>query len=182
MDSCVTALIESMDINEIDVQTKRLYKKYMTRKQQEYERKKEVKRGNANINFEELISMSFAFQWQNFESKKPVARSIKHRTDISLNEDQEFDTGFRLAKVIGEKYQTLLSIQRQIYELKKNFNENLLKLKEEKFQKNSQLASKIAELQDITIKMYPDNEDVLNVAHINESSIEFDGSSFRACL
>lgn len=42
LDSSIVALVDSLADNNIDIQTKRLYKKYLSRKQQEYERKKEV--------------------------------------------------------------------------------------------------------------------------------------------
>lgn len=36
-------IAERIETNQVDIQTKRLYKRYATRKQQDYERKKEVR-------------------------------------------------------------------------------------------------------------------------------------------
>lgn len=38
----INAIAEKIDSNQIDIQTKRLYKRYVARKQQEIERKKQV--------------------------------------------------------------------------------------------------------------------------------------------
>lgn len=43
----IHAIAEKIDSNQVDIQTKRLYKKYVARKQQEMERKKQV---YSNIN------------------------------------------------------------------------------------------------------------------------------------
>lgn len=38
----ISSIAEKIDSNQVDIQTKRLYKRYMARKQQDLERKKEV--------------------------------------------------------------------------------------------------------------------------------------------
>lgn len=39
----ISLIAERIDSNQVDIQTKRLYKRYAARKQQDYERKKEVR-------------------------------------------------------------------------------------------------------------------------------------------
>lgn len=38
----ISSIAERIDANQLDIQTKRLFKRYSARKQQDYERKKEV--------------------------------------------------------------------------------------------------------------------------------------------
>lgn len=101
---------------------------------------------------------------------------------MTVHDDKEFDICYNLTKVISEKYAYLISIVEEMNQIKCDFNETLLKLKEEKSQKCIQLSTMIERLKHIQQKLDPNGEQIAEIKRINEISTEFDGSSFKVNL
>lgn len=73
----------------------------------------------------------------------------------------------------------LKSLKMQMTKIKRNFNESVLKLQDEKLNKCAILSSKIKELGEIYKKLHQKNDNIIEVKEHTEKVIQFDGKCFK---
>lgn len=85
-------------------------------------------------------------------------------------------------QAIVEKYRTLKSLKQQMTKIKKDFNENVLNLQEEKREKCARLSEKIEKFCKIHEKLHSNNGNLIDVKEYMDKFIQFDGKSFKVVL
>lgn len=79
-------------------------------------------------------------------------------------------------QTIVDKYRELKLLKQQMMTMKSDFNDQVLKLQEEKLAKCALLANKIEKFRANYRKLYPEN---IDVEEFTEEVIYFDGKSFK---
>lgn len=90
------------------------------------------------------------------------------------------DFGSQANQTIVDKYRMLKSLKLQMTEIKRDFNERVLKLQDEKLKNCTILCGKIEELDRIYKKLHHD--DIIEVREHTEKVIQFDGKSFKVLM
>lgn len=107
--------------------------------------------------------------------------SRSSRSDDSqrnLIRDTVADFEAQANQTIVSKYRSLKWYKQQMTKMKRNFNEKLLALQEEKQKKCALLCEKIAKFRQNYKKLYP-NENDIDVETFSENTLYFDGKSFK---
>ncbi|XP_031617014.1 uncharacterized protein LOC116336928 isoform X2 [Contarinia nasturtii] len=153
----ICSIAEQIDNNQVDIQTKRLYKRYMARKQQDIEHRKQRK------------------QIEVLEPRISCSKSSDDNLEC-VNIEATADFEAQANQTIVNKYRLLKSLKQQMTQNKQDFNGIVLNLQEEKLKKCDILSEKIENLRQIYKKLY------CNMIDVNESSeiiVQFDGKSFK---
>lgn len=95
------------------------------------------------------------------------------------NRDTVADFEAQANQTIVEKYRMLKSLKLQMTKIKRNFNESVLKLQDEKLNKCAILSGEIKELGEIYKKLHHKNVNIIEVKEHTEKVIQFDGKSFK---
>lgn len=82
-------------------------------------------------------------------------------------------------QTIVDKYRMLKTLKLQMTNIKRDFNECVLKLQNDKLRKCTILCGKIDELDRIYRKLYCKNDKRIEVKEHTEKVIQFDGKTFK---
>ncbi|XP_055326896.1 uncharacterized protein LOC129580473 [Sitodiplosis mosellana] len=157
----ISSIAEKIYTEQVDIQTRRLFKRYAARKQEDLERRRQWKRI-------ELAEPRFSFSTSSDENLH------------SDNWDTAADFEAYANQTIVDKYRMLKSIKLQITKIKRDFNESVLKLQDEKLKNSSILCDKISELDRIYKKLHHKRHDnTIAVKEHTEKVTQFDGKSFK---
>lgn len=74
----INSIADRIESNQMDIQTKRLYKRYIARKQQDYERKKEVRAFGNWCNNNDTLDDIFFFYFYSYISVICIAVESHH--------------------------------------------------------------------------------------------------------
>lgn len=179
-------IAERIETNEVDIQTKRLYKRYAARKQQDYERRKEV-RAHFHQTRHSLLAMFHLFvfphlfmQWNRIILAEPQTSCAKSSDDSQQHDVKDAAAEFEVQanQTIVDKYRSLKLFKQQMTEMKRNFNEKILKLQHEKHTACEQLSEKIEKFRQNYKKLYANDKDI-DVDTFAENVLYFDGKSFK---
>lgn len=98
------------------------------------------------------------------------------------NRDTMADFEAHANRTIVDKYRMLKSLKLQMTKIKRDFNESVLKLQDEKLKKCSMLCGKIEQLDRIYKKLHhkrPQKDNTIEVKERTEKVIQFDGKAFK---
>lgn len=124
-------------------------------------------------------------QWKRIELTEP-------RVSLSTNSDDNLQSGNRdtiadfeahANQTIVDKYRLLKSLKFQMTKIKRDFNESVLKLQDEKLKKSAILCRKIEELDCIYSKLHhKSGNNKIVVKEYTEKVAQFDGKTFKVAL
>lgn len=182
----ISSIAEKIHSEQVDIQTKRLFKRYAARKQEDMERRKQVWiHYFYNIKLLENFIILNRQQWKRIELTEPRV-SLSTNSDENLqigNRDTVADVEAHENQTIVDKYRLLKSLKFRMTKIKRDFNESVLKLLDEKLKKSSILCSKIEELNRIYSKLHHKNKNnKIVVKEYTEKVAQFDGKTFKVAL
>lgn len=82
-------------------------------------------------------------------------------------------------QTIVEKYRLLKVLKQRMTNTKRNFNQSVLKLQQEKLEKCEILAKKIENFCTNYKKLYPNQQHMIDVKEFTEKTKHFDGKEFK---
>lgn len=132
------------------------------------------------FNYFELV---FFFQWKRIALSEPRASQTKSCDENlrSGNKDAVADFEAQANQTIVDKYRSLKMLKQQMTTLKRNFNDQVLKLQEEKLEKCAILTEKIEKFRQNYKILYPNNGNI-DVEEFIEEIIYFDGKQFKVSI
>lgn len=117
-------------------------------------------------------------QWKRIALTEPRTSHTKSSDENSKSgmKDAAADFEQQANQTIVDKYRELKLLKQQMMTMKSDFNDQVLKLQEEKLAKCALLANKIEKFRANYRKLYPEN---IDVEEFTEEVIYFDGKSFK---
>lgn len=103
--------------------------------------------------------------------------SVEHLP--SRMKDGTADIQAQTNQTIVEKYRLLKTLKQRMTKMKRDFNDRVLKLQQEKLDICAELSEKIKKFRQNYEKLCPNDTNILDVEEFSENVIYFDGKSFK---
>lgn len=126
------------------------------------------------------FSLRLYIQWHRIILSEPRTSCTKSTNDSQQNDVKDAAAEFEVQanQTIVDKYRSLKLFKQQMTQMKRNFNEKILKLQHEKHTVCEQLSQKIEKFRQNYKKLYANDKDI-DVDTFTENVLYFDGKSFK---